>query len=204
MSSEKPSWRLKGQVLVACNCDYGCPCNFNALPSHGKCEGGWTWHVEQGSFDGVPLDGLNFSIYVNWPGAIHEGHGEGVFLVDERADARQRDAIANLIRGDVGGPWGVLAWTWPTLHGPTVVPYDIEVNGIASRVKAGDVLELESRTIRNPVNGAEVHPGVVLPEGIIVKRADLGCSKLFRLRERVAMDHTGQYTAVGPFEYAFP
>ena len=27
---------------------------------------------------GVSLDGLNFSIYVNWPGAIHEGNGEAL------------------------------------------------------------------------------------------------------------------------------
>src|SRR5688572_19377255 len=64
-TTEKPSWTLTGVVLVACNCDYGCPCNFNALPTHGKCEGGWTWHVQHGSFDGVSLDGLNFSVYVN-------------------------------------------------------------------------------------------------------------------------------------------
>jgi len=44
------SWRLTGKVLVACNCDWGCPCNFNARPTTGKCEGGWTWHVEEGSF----------------------------------------------------------------------------------------------------------------------------------------------------------
>src|SRR5262245_24817293 len=125
MSSEKPSWKLSGQVIVACNCDYGCPCNFNARPSTGKCEGGWTWHVERGSFQDVPLDGLNFSVYVNWPGAIHEGNGEGVLLVDERANDRQREAIATLMGGGVGGPWGVLAWTWPKAHGPFAVTYEV-------------------------------------------------------------------------------
>ena len=75
MAADKPSWTLTGVVLVACNCDFGCPCNFNAPPTHGKCEGGWTWHVQHGSFDGVSLDGLNFSVYANWPGAIHEGNG---------------------------------------------------------------------------------------------------------------------------------
>lgn len=40
-----PKWRINGHVIVSCNCDYGCPCNFNALPTKGKCEGGWTWHV---------------------------------------------------------------------------------------------------------------------------------------------------------------
>ncbi len=81
-------------MLVACNCEYGCPCNFNAPPSHGKCEGGWTWHVTRGAFASVPLDGLNFSVYVKWPGAIHEGNGEALILVDERSDDRQREAVA--------------------------------------------------------------------------------------------------------------
>ena len=80
------TWSLKGSVLVACNCDWGCPCNFNARPTKGKCEGGWTWHVDRGRYADVPLDGLNFSVYVNWPGAIHEGNGEALILVDERAD----------------------------------------------------------------------------------------------------------------------
>ena len=87
------SWRLNGRVLVACNCDWGCPCNFNARPTTGKCEGGWTWHVEQGSYGTVMLDGLNFSVYAKWPGAIHEGNGEALILIDERADALQRKAI---------------------------------------------------------------------------------------------------------------
>jgi hypothetical protein len=204
MNTDRHAWSLKGIVVISCNCDYGCPCNFNARPSHGKCEGGWTWHVEHGSFNDVSIDGLNFSVYANWPGAIHEGNGEALILVDERADDRQRDAISTLVEGNVGGPWGVLAWTWPKRHGPLAVKYEIELKGIASRVKAGDVLEVESTVIKNPVSGNDAHPSIVLPEGIIVKRADLGCSTVFRVREGVRMDHSGQYTAVGPFEYAFP
>jgi hypothetical protein len=34
---------------------------FNARLSHGKCEGGWTWQVREGSFGDVRLDNLNFS-----------------------------------------------------------------------------------------------------------------------------------------------
>ena len=64
------------------------------------------------------LDGLSFSVYANWPGAIHEGNGEALILIDERADAAQRAAIDTLLGGKVGGPWQVLgldvaegAWT---------------------------------------------------------------------------------------------
>lgn len=197
-------WHLKGNVLVACNCDWGCPCNFNALPTHGKCEGGWTWQVEHGAFGDVKLDGLAFSVFVNWPGAIHEGNGEGVTLIDDRADDAQRAAIQQLVAGKIGGPWGVLGWTWPTMHGPYAVAYDVSFDGVNTRIRAGDLLEIECGAIRNPVTGAEIHPGVLLPEGIILKRGDLGTTTRFRLSGDVAYDHTGKYMAAGPFDYAGP
>ena len=194
-------WELRGTVLIACNCDYGCPCNFNALPSRGFCEGGWTWCVDEGRFAGTSLDGLAFTVVAKWPGAIHEGNGEALVLIDERADDAQSEAVATLVRGEVGGPWGTLAWTWPTVHGPHRVRYDVELNGTASRLRAGDVLELELEPIANPVTGAEVHPGAVLPEGIVVKEAAFGRSRTFRLTGDLELDHSGQYTAVGPFAY---
>ena len=105
-------WKLVGKVLAACNCDWDCPCNFNGPPTAGKCEGGWTWHVERGSYRDVRLDGLNFSVYVNWPGAVHHGNGEAVVFLDECADASQRSVIATLVGGTAGGPWSLLAATW--------------------------------------------------------------------------------------------
>jgi len=204
MTPQQSRWTLNGTAFISCNCDYGCPCNFNALPSHGKCEGGWTWQVARGTVDDVPVDGLSFSVYAKWPGAIHEGNGEAVIFVDDRSDARQRQAIATLVGGSVGGPWGVLGWTWPKLHGTIALPYTVTNDGITSRVTAGDALQYESEVITNPVTGAQVHPGIVLPEGIVVKRADLGRSKIFRVSRGVVMDHSGQYSAVGPFEYSYP
>jgi hypothetical protein len=195
-------WELKGTVIVACNCDYGCPCNFNALPTKGKCEGTWTWHVERGTFGETSLDDLNFTVCVNWPGAIHEGNGEALILVDERADEAQRNAIETLVGGDAGGPWGVLAWTWPTIHGPKPVTYDLHLDGVKTRVKAGNSYEVVSETIKNPVSGAEVHPGATLPEGIVFKEADFGSSTAFRVSDGIAYEHPGKYTAVGPFEYS--
>jgi hypothetical protein len=197
-------WQLKGTVFVACNCDYGCPCNFNALPTQGKCEGQWTWHVDEGRYGDVALDRLNFTVAVDWPGAIHEGNGTALILVDERADEEQREAIELLVGGDVGGPWGILAWTWPTVHGPVPVAYEVDVAGVDSRVRAGEHLVLESQPIRNPVTGAEVHPGAVLPEGLIFKRADFGSSKRFEVANGISYSHPGHYTAVAPFEYSGP
>jgi hypothetical protein len=204
MSDFVQSWRLSGKVLVACNCDWGCPCNFNARPTTGKCEGGWTWYVEKGVAGDIKLDGLSFSVYVNWPGAIHEGNGEGLILIDERADAAQRSAIETLLGGKVGGPWAVLGWTWPKVHGPYAASYDHTFDGVQTRLKCGEFVEIVGGPIRNPVTGAESYPSVILPQGIVVKRGDLGATTRFRVSHGIEYDHSGKYMAVGSFEYAWP
>jgi hypothetical protein len=196
------SWSLKGTVLIACNCDYGCPCNFNAPPTYGNCTGGWTWHIDQGSFGETKLDGLNFSVFAAWPAAIHLGNGEALIYIDQGADAKQREAIATLVKGESGGPWGILAWTWPKMHGVKFVKYEFHKNGIHSSVKAGSCFDLELAPIKNPVSGAEAHPSMTLPEGLIVKQAELATSKVFKLDDLVPMDFSNRYTAVGPFEYS--
>ncbi len=30
-------WYVKAREFANCNCSYGCPCQFNALPTHGFC-----------------------------------------------------------------------------------------------------------------------------------------------------------------------
>lgn len=204
MAISPSKWHLTGTAFIACNCEYGCPCNFNAMPSQGFCEGGWTWHIDSGFVDDVSLEGLNFSVFVKWPGAIHHGNGEGVILVDARASDAQRDAIDALVSGKFGGPWGILAWTWPTVHGPKAVDYRVHADGVRSTIAAGDAMQLECTTIKNPVTGADTHPAIVLPEGLIVKGASLGASAVFKLDEGISFDHSGKYMAVGAFDYYWP
>lgn len=197
-------WRLRGHVILACNCDYGCPCNFNGLPSTGKCEGNWNWNIEQGDFGEVSLAGLTFSLAVNWPGAIHEGDGEGILVVDQQANEQQRDAILNLVSGQAGGPWKIIRATIAKLSGPEFAPYSVSVNGYASSVKAGPYITLQMEPVRNPVTKAEVHPRAVLPEGFVFKEGQLGASATFRIAGPVSFDHSGRYAAVAPFEYQGP
>ena len=113
---------------------------------------------------------------------------------------RQRAAIEVLLGGKVGGPWAVLGWTWPKVHGPYPVSYDLAFDGVKTRLKCGEYVEVECGPIRNPVTGAEAFPGVVLPQGIILKRGDLGATTRFRVSHGVEYDHSGQYMAVGKFE----
>jgi len=197
-------WTMKGRVLIACNCDWGCPCNVNALPSKGNCEGGWTWEIEDGAVGDIKVNGLYLSLYADWPKAIHEGNGIATALIDERADAKQREVLSTLVEGNAGGPWGVFRKTFTTLHGPTFVRYEANFSGELPEFKAGDVAECKTTFIRNPVTSATSHPRIVLPEGMILKDAALLASKRFVVRDGVKYDHSGQYAAFGFFAYTGP
>lgn len=70
----KPNWKIHAYYLDACNCDWGCPCQFNAKPTHGNCEGLSGIHIIDGNYygdDDVTLDGLNMALGQIFPGIFH-------------------------------------------------------------------------------------------------------------------------------------
>ena len=48
-------WRLKGDWIKNCNCAFGCPCDFNARPTHGNCQRLVGMRVESGHFGSTKL-----------------------------------------------------------------------------------------------------------------------------------------------------
>jgi hypothetical protein len=198
-----PDWKLEGTVLVACNCDYGCPCNYNAPPTTGDCEGGWTWHIEKGTYGDVSLDGLTLCVFADWPGAIHEGNGKAVIYIDEKADAAQREALETLGRGEAGGPWGIFINTYELL-GIHAAPFEVELAEERSRLRVGDRVDLQMEPIKNPVSGAEIRAGVVLPQGLVFNEGWCATSSTFDVRGDIAYDHTGKNTEYAPFSYTGP
>jgi hypothetical protein len=79
-------WVLHGKELENCICDWGCPCQFGAKSTHGRCEAFMAGHTEQGSFNDTNLDGLNWAMLMKWPGEVHEGGGTQQVIIDERAN----------------------------------------------------------------------------------------------------------------------
>ena len=74
---KKPSWKVHAYFLDACNCDWGCPCQFNAKPTHGNCEGIAGYHVITGSYGTrVKLDGLNMAFIISFLVRCMKGMGK--------------------------------------------------------------------------------------------------------------------------------
>lgn len=172
MSDSPPRWHIEGHYILACNCDYGCPCNFQAPPTTGFCEGLIGFHVTRGALGNVALDGRSAFLAVKWPGAIHHGGGIGHAYVEAAATPDQRDALGTIISGKAGGPWGMFASTMRDIAGPEVVAIATSVAGKDTTVSIGDRAAIRFRAIQNPVTHAEVFPRVALPQGSVYKEGE--------------------------------
>ncbi len=42
------NWEIKAREFANCNCAYGCPCQFNALPTDGTCRAAVGFLIDQG------------------------------------------------------------------------------------------------------------------------------------------------------------
>ena len=145
------TWSIEGAWFKNCNCDPGCPCDFNQAPTHGNCEGMIAMRIDRGHFGDTSLDGLKFVSAVYWPGRIDEGDGHVVDVIDESADEDQRKALVTLMSGEAGGTlFEIFAAVCPNVREPIFAPIDFEfdLESRTGRVKAGDVVETTSETLR--------------------------------------------------------
>ena len=82
------------EYIQSCNCDYGCPCNFNGLPTHGNCEALVGYRILDGKFEKTVLDDVVFAYRAWGPMAIHHGGGTGGLSVDRTASPELVTGIA--------------------------------------------------------------------------------------------------------------
>lgn len=171
-------WRMRGLEITNCNCDWGCPCQFNALPTHGDCRATVAMRIEQGHFGDVPLSGLAWAVLVAWPEAIHLGRGEQLVVVDERADAAQRAALVRILRGEETEPgatiFSVFAATFETLHEPLFLPiaFEADLDRRTGGFSIEGVIDTSMEPIRNPITGDEHRVRVSLPGGFEYREAE--------------------------------
>lgn len=173
------SWNLDGYYVMGCNCDYGCPCNFNARPTPGHCEGVMGFTVEKGSYEDVDLSGTSALAMVWWPAAIHEGNGRAIIFVDDSQGKDQAEALGKIIAGEAGGPMGIFRNTWSKIEGPHATKVKTTVNGKDSSISVEGVGKIVFDSIKNPVTGAEAFPRVALPQGLLTNELEQFTTKEF-------------------------
>jgi hypothetical protein len=173
-------WEMQGRELINCTCSYGCPCQFNALPTQGFCEAIGVVAIDRGHHGDVRLDGTACAMAVKWPGAIHEGRGQCQPIVDERANPQQREALLKIMSGEDTDPFAtffaVFATTFERVFEPLFLPIELQldVNARRANIRVGDLIKMRGEPIRNPVTGAEHRARIDLPHGFEYEIAEIG------------------------------
>lgn len=191
-------WEIVGRELVNCTCEYGCNCQFNALPDKGHCHAVAGIQIDKGHHGPIRLDGLSIAAIFKWPGAIHEGNGEAIAFVDERASSEQRDALLKIMTGQDTAPFAtmfaVYASTVTKMHDPVfiAIDFDVDVEGRKGRLSIKNYIEMVGEPIRNRVTGQESRAQIALPEGFEYVVAEIG-SASSKTQGPVKVDISSKY-----------
>lgn len=190
-------WNFEADYFTACNCDWGCPCNFNARPTEGRCMGWGAWNIRNGRFAEVPLDGLRFALYYKFPGLVEEGQGSACLYIDSSASPQQHQALQAIGTGQAGGGIFELFGTqlvsqWlPTKQ----APIEFEFSDGQGRVRIEGFAEAESELLSYP-DGSVIEPWVDLPHGIEYKRGLMTNAKRWWWRdEQLLASYANKYGA---------
>ncbi|MBC8036202.1 MAG: DUF1326 domain-containing protein [Rhizobiales bacterium] len=173
-------WLIEGKSYGNCNCDYGCPCQFESLPTHGGCSGFEVFEIEKGHFGETKLDGLRAAVIYSWPGPIFEGKGQLQVVIDEKAKPAQREALKTVLHGgeteEAANHWWVFSAMsdthHPTLYKPINLEVDIEARTATASISG--ILNSEGRPIKSPATGDNHRVRIDIPGGIEFDIAEIG------------------------------
>jgi hypothetical protein len=177
------TWTLRGLEYTNCNCALGCPCQFNAPTTFGHCEALGAGVVDEGHFDDIRLDGLHFALLFQWPGEIAEGNGRMQAIIDERGNARQREALRKILHGESTRPGAthffVFHSTMSKVFEPLYAPIEVAIDVPArrARVRIPTVVESEGSPIIDPHSGNPHRVQIHLPNGFEYTVAEVGTGR---------------------------
>jgi hypothetical protein len=173
-------WTIKGREFTHCNCAYGCPCQFNALPTHGHCQAVSVIEIQQGQHGKTRLDGLRLAAVLKWPGPIHLGKGQIVPVIDERGTREQRDALLRILTGRDTEPgatiFQVFSTTFEKVHDPVFarIDFTVDIDSRTAQVKIPGVVDSRGEPIVNPVTKNPHRARIDLPMGMEYTTAEIG------------------------------
>ncbi len=160
------NWKLTGTYFETCNCEVACPCVFLSPPTEGECTVLIGWHIDDGQFGDIDLNGFNAVFAVHSPGHMAEVKWNVAVYLDADANAAQREALLKIFSGQAGGHPSVLASHVGNILGVEHVPIEYKAQGKQRSLRVGDVAKTEIDAIEGQ-GGAEVtvtgHPLCIAP-----------------------------------------
>jgi hypothetical protein len=137
------TWKITGSYFEACSCEVACPCVFTSPPTSGQCNALIAWHIEQGRYGEVDLDGFNAVLAVHSPGHMLEGKWKVALYVDELANQEQQTALTQIFSGQAGGYLAGLAPLIGEVLAAKAIPIEFHSEGKRRHLRLGNIGDVE-------------------------------------------------------------
>jgi hypothetical protein len=156
-------WMIRSNAFGNCNCATNCGCQFNLPSSHGFCQFVEAGQIEEGYFNDTSLTGLMWAFMMIWPGEIAAGNGKQLVIIDETANAAQREALASIVIGNAGEPgsnhFSVFGSTCSEVLDPLYLPidYSIDIAARTAHINIPGLVNAVGSPLINGFSGEEFH-----------------------------------------------
>jgi hypothetical protein len=145
-------WTMRGEYMESCNCDYLCPCiytNPQGPATQDHCAAAMVFRIDEGSCGDVKLDGLKFALVIRSGKVMADGNWVFAGVVDERADAAQRQALTAIVSGTAGGPPGFIRENLVSdFRGVEFRPIEFTIDGLRRSTAIAGVVAFEIEGVR--------------------------------------------------------
>lgn len=139
-------WRIKGELVLSCNCTVFCPCVLSLgrhPPTEGYCQ---TWggiRIDEGRFADINLSGINIGLMIEIPGQMSRGNWSAGVFIDNAADVYQMKALTKIMSGNAGGSTHLLSILVGRFLGVWQEDVKYDTDGDIRRFSVGKIIDGE-------------------------------------------------------------
>lgn len=203
---EATLWEISGSYLEACNCEAICPCRrIGGRPggrsTYGECLGALSWIVKEGRAGDTDLADMRTVLAMRYHDDEPGSPWTFALFVDARGDERQRQALADIFTGRLGGtPLKQFPWVFKPATLLGVEALDIEIDHTPGRGWFRAPGKVEVR-VRGPVPDQEAVTCLISGHHrqgreLLSDAIDIDISPLvFSVHGRCAYETTFEYSA---------
>jgi hypothetical protein len=146
-------WKIKGEVVLSCNCEVFCPCVISlgrSRPSHGACHTWWGLNIHEGHAGKEKLDGLRAAVLMDIPGPLAEGQWSVALYLDDKASPAAAEALTRILTGEAGGSTSWFSIMTANFLGIRKVPISFEPAGKGWKLTIPKIIDGHVEPIDGP------------------------------------------------------
>ena len=121
------------------------------------------FHIDNGNYGSVRLDGLNVAMIAHTPGPMANGNWTAAAYIDERADDKQTEALGAIFTGAASGPMAAFAPLISNNLGAKKAPIEYQIDGKKRSAEIPNILKMAVEPLPTMHEGGEIWASIGHP-----------------------------------------